>query len=410
MPDGLLPFPSHDALPDIGGAEVAGSATRRGRSGGLGITSRLAWRNLVHDRARFVVTLVGIVFSVVLMAVQTGMLLGFAETAAAVVTHAGADFWAMSRGTANVDQSVTMPARWRFELLEVPGVAVVDKLIMRFTDWRRPDGRSEVINVVGFDLDGGMGAPWSAEPGATAALHRSDAVIIDRVYAAKLGITPPEETAQIRGRRARIIGFTNGIRAFSQSPYIFTSYDNAETYTDIPPDQTNYLLVRVRPGTDRRAIAAKLREALPMADIHSSAEFAWMTAYYWLFTTGAGIALVAGAVLGSIIGVIIVAQTLYAATIERLAEFATLKAMGATGGYLSAIVLKQALIGGVLGSVIGLAVARLLVAAARNTTISLILPWPLAATIALLTLLMCAAASLVAIHKLRRVDPTMVFR
>ena len=56
------------------------------------MTGRLAWRNLAQDHIRFVVTLVGIVFSVVLMAVQWGMLLGFAETAAGLVTHAGADF------------------------------------------------------------------------------------------------------------------------------------------------------------------------------------------------------------------------------------------------------------------------------------------------------------------------------
>jgi putative ABC transport system permease protein len=409
MPDGFSPLPSRRALADIGDAAAAGAA-RSGRLGGLGITSRLAWRNLVHDRARFGVTVVGIVFSVVLMAVQAGMLLGFAETASELVTHAGADFWAMSRGTANVDQSVTIPARWRFKLLEVPGVAAVDKLIMRFTDWRRPDGRSEVVNVVGFDLDGGMGAPWSAEPGAMAALHRSDAVLVDRLYAEKLGIASLGATAQIRGLRARIVGFTDGVRAFSQSPYIFTSYNSAEAYVDIPPDQTSYLLVRLKPGADRQAVGRALQASLPTADIHSSATFAWMTAYYWLFTTGAGIALVAGAVLGMIVGVIIVAQTLYAATIERVAEFATLKAMGAAGSYLNAIVLKQALIGGALGSAIGLAIARLLVAAARNTTVSLVLPWSLAAAIALLTLLMCAAASLVAIHKLRRVDPTMVFR
>jgi putative ABC transport system permease protein len=409
MPDGLSPFPSRGVLPDIGGVEEAGSARESG-SGGLGITSRLAWRNLVHDRARFTVTLVGIVFSVVLMTVQAGMLLGFAETASELVTHAGVDFWAMSRGTSNVDQSVTMPARWRSKLLEIPGVATVDKLLVRFAEWRRADGRSEFVIVVGFDLDRGVGRPWNVRRSTLAALHRPNAVLIDRMYANKLGISAPGETAELRGMRARVVGFTEGIRAFSQSPYVFTSYDNALEYAGVPPDQTSYLLVRAKRGDDRAGIARRLRRLLPIADVYSSAEFAAMTARYWLFTTGAGIALVAGAVLGMIVGIIVVAQTLYAATIERLAEFATLKAIGAGSGYLNAIVLKQALMSGVLGSVIGLAIAKLLVTSARDTTVSLVLPWPLAATIVLLTLLMCAAASFVAMRKLQRVDPTMVFR
>jgi putative ABC transport system permease protein len=409
MPDGLSTFPSRSGLSDIGGEAVVGSARGSSRYG-LGIASRLALRNLVHDRSRFAVTLVGIVFSVVLMAVQTGMLFGFAETASELVTHAGVDFWSMSRGTSNVDQSVTLPARWRFKLREIPGVAAVDKLLVRFAEWRRPDGRSEVVIIVGFDLDRGIGHPWNVQQSALEALHTPNAVLIDRIYADKLGISALGETAEIHGVRARVVGFTDGIRAFTQSPYVFTSYANALAYAGVAPDQTSYLLVRVNRGADRAEIARRLHQALPMINVHSAAEFALMTAYYWLFTTGAGIALVAGAVLGMIIGIIIAAQTLYAATIERVAEFATLKAMGAAGSYLNAVVLKQALIGGVLGSAIGLAIARLLVAAARNTTISLILPWPLAAAIALLTLLMCAAASLVAIGKLRRVDPTMVFR
>ena len=106
----------------------------------------------------------------------------------------------------------------------------------------------------------------------------------------------------------------------------------------------------------------------------------------------------------------IVAQTLYAATIERLAEFATLRAMGASNAYLNSIVLKQALIGGALGYLLGLAAAFALVRAAANSTISLILPWQLALGVGLVTVLMCAGASLVAIRKIKSIDPTMVFR
>jgi putative ABC transport system permease protein len=37
----------------------------------------LAWRNLRHDRVRFAVTLTGIVFSVLLSAIQLGLFVGF---------------------------------------------------------------------------------------------------------------------------------------------------------------------------------------------------------------------------------------------------------------------------------------------------------------------------------------------
>jgi putative ABC transport system permease protein len=403
MIDGSPSLRSRDEL-----AELRAGPAASGRAPGM--TSRLAWRNLVHDRARFVVTLVGIVFSVVLMAVQSGLLLGFAGTAEALVTHAGADFWVMSRGTSNVDQSVIMFDRRRFKALEIPGVAAVDKYLVHFADWRRPDGRSEIIIVIGFDLDRAVGRPWNVVAGSIEDLRRPNSVIIDRLYADKLGVTALGQTVEIHGVSAHVVGFTDGIRAFTQSPYVFTSYDNALAYGDVPPDQTNYLLVRLKPGADRDEVARRLRQALPMADVHTSAKFASMTARYWLLTTGAGVALVAGALLGLIVGVIIVAQTLYAATVERLSEYATLRAIGASNGYLGAIVLKQSLIAGALGCCIGLVLDAVLVRAAAESNVSLVLPWPLAAAIALTTLVMCAGASAVAIDKIRRAEPTMVFR
>ncbi len=77
--------------------------------------------------------------------------------------------------------------------------------------------------------------------------------------------------------------------------------------------------------------------------------FADKSRNYWIFTTGAGTALLLGASLGAVVGVVILAQTLYAATLERIGEYATLSAIGAGHGYLNAIVLKQALICGGVG-------------------------------------------------------------
>jgi len=374
------------------------------------MTWRLAWRNLAHDRLRFIVTLVGIVFSVVLMTVQWGLLLGFADTAAAVVNHAKADFWIVSRGTSNVDQSVTIPERRRFKALAIPGVESVDKLIVHFAVWRRPDGRSEPIIIVGFDLNSGAGGPWNVVAGSVEDLRQSDTVFIDRLYARKLGISTLGQSVEIDGRRARVVGLTAGIRAFTQSPYVFTSFKNALIYTGLTQDQTHYLLVRARPSADRAKIRQRLQAALPMTDLLSNAEFSSMTARYWLLTTGAGAALVLGAGLGVIIGAIVVAQTLYAATIERLGEFATLRAIGASNSYLNTIVLKQAWIAGVIGYVIGIGVATGVVKAAQDSTVSLFLPWQLGAAVGVMTLMMTTIASLVAIRSIKTIDPTVAFR
>lgn len=373
------------------------------------IVWKLAWRNLVDDRVRFIATLVGVAFSVLLMAVQWGLLIGSAQTASALVDHAGADFWIMSHGTSNVDQALPLPERWRFRALAVPGVASVDPLITRFDEWKRPDGRSEIVIVVGFE-PGGSGGPWDLKEGSAADIRIPDSIIIDRLYAEKLGISSIGRSVEIGGRRAQVVGFTAGIRAFTQSPYVFTSLKDARRYSHFGEGQTTYLLVRAAPGVSLPDLKLQLKAALPVTDIWSAAEFSTMTARYWLLTTGAGLALIIGAVLGMVIGIAIVAQTLYAATVERLSEYATLAAIGAPNSYLNRIVLRQALISGIFGCFFGLGISVLVVRAASSSTASMVLSWQLAGAVAIVALAMCGIASWLAIHKLKHIDPTMVFR
>lgn len=61
-------------------------------------------------------------------------------------------------------------------------------------------------------------------------------------------------------------------------------------------------------------------------------KFSAKTTHYWMFGTGAGVTVIMAAALGLLVGIVVVAQTLYAATIDHISEFGTLKAMGATNG------------------------------------------------------------------------------
>ncbi len=107
---------------------------------------------------------------------------------------------------------------------------------------------------------------------------------------------------------------------------------------------------------------------------------------------------------------IVVAQTLYASTVDRLPEYATLRAMGASNRYLRGIIVKQAMISAGLGYGAGLAIAALIVFAARDGSAAMLLPWPLAAGLGLVTVAMCTSAALISIRKVTTLCPTSVFR
>jgi putative ABC transport system permease protein len=380
----------------------------RGRGADLRLL--IAWRNLAHDRIRFLVTLVGIVFSVVLMAVQSGLLVGFVVTIANVVENTAADIWVVGRGVRSVDLPTAIPERRRYQILSLPGVATVDPLMHVFAILKRPDGGAESVVVVGFDTATGIGGPWDLIEGRVEDLQQPDAVILDRLYRDKLGVERVGQVVEINGRRARVVGFTDGIRTFTQSPHVFADIKTARHLAGFAEDRLNYLLVRAVPGQDHAALRDAIRARVPEIDAHTGAEFARRSVLYWLVTTGAGFSLVISAALGLVVGIVVTAQTLYATTIDHLPEYATLRAMGAPARYLHGIILRQAAIAAALGYAIGIAIAGLVVASARDSSAAMLMPWPLAAGLGAATVAMCAAAALISIRKVMTIDPVSVFR
>jgi len=371
---------------------------------------RLAWRNLAHDRVRLAITVVGVTFSVVLMALQLALLIGFAATSSSLIDRSQADFWIVPKGTRNVDQSADLTERRRYQALAVPGVASAEQLLVKFLPWKRPDGGVEVVVVVGVDPEHPAVSPWNFVAGSIASLKTPDGIVIDDLYAKKLGIDRIGETVEINGHRARVAGFTHGIRAFTQSPYIFAALKTAQTLADLPADRSTYVLVRADRGDDLARLRGDLRARFPDLDVKTASAFSWQTRGYWLLTTGAGVALVLAAGLGLIVGVVIVAQTLYAATVERLPEYATLRAMGADNSYLHHVILKQSTFGAAIGYALGMLITGVTLLLARNSVAALQLPWPVVFLLALVTLLMCSGGAVISIRKVLHIDPAMVFK
>ncbi len=116
------------------------------------------------------------------------------------------------------------------------------------------------------------------------------------------------------------------------------------------------------------------------------------------------------ALLGLIVGMIVVAQTLYAATVERISEYATLRAMGAPARYLYGIILRQGFLSAAIGFAIGLSIAQTIVHAARDANAAMLLPLPLVAGLAIATVAMCSGAAITSIRRAVTAEPALVFK
>jgi putative ABC transport system permease protein len=372
--------------------------------------SMLAWRNLVHDRVRFAVTLTGIVFAVVLIVVEFGLFLGFTTTTSSLIDRSGADLWIIAKRVPYIELGVPFTERKLSAVLATPGVVEAEKYVARFTQWKRPDGRQETVQVVGFNLDKPLGAPWNIVAGTLQDLKAPDTVFIDELYREKLGVTHLGQVIEIRDHRARVVGFTRGIRAFTTAPYIFTSFKNAQNYATLREDQTLYILAKVVRGVPiedvRRALAVRLSDV----DVVTNGEFSQMTRFYWMFTTGAGLAVLLAALLGLVVGVVVVAQTIYATTMDHIREYGTLKAIGATNRYLYGVIIQQAIISAVLGYAVGITASWFVVRGSEQGGAAILLPPEMAVGMLGLTMVMCIVAALVSIKKVTGLDPALVFK
>jgi len=370
----------------------------------------LAQRNLFHDKVRLAVTLTGIVFSVVLIVVQLGLFIGFTTATSNLIDHSGADLWITSKNVPYVEQAVAFSERKLNQVRAVPGVADAQKIIARFTQWKRHDGGQESVQIVGINVDDPLERPWNLVEGRVEDLKAPDAVILDELYKQKLGVTRAGEVFEIGGHRARVVGFTHGIRSFTTSPYVFTTFKNAQDFTRLREDQTLFILVKVAPGADAQQVRRDLLEHVTDVDVFTTAQFSHMTTFYWMFTTGAGVAVLIAAVLGLVVGFVVVAQTIYATTVDHIREFGTLKAMGAPNSYVYKVIMTQAALSAVIGYVLGMIVSVFVVHGSEKGGAAILMPMPMAVGMFFLTLAMCVGAALVSINKVTRIDPAMVFK
>lgn len=370
----------------------------------------LARKILLHDPLRFFIAVAGVGFAVMLALLQQSFYNGFLNNASNLIDHTEADLWVMARGVQNVDFTNSIPIRHQYRIRSMPGVEWVQPMIVALSFWRLDSGGLEGAEVIGFDIESGKGGPWNMVAGMPSAVRAPGAIIMDLYDRSKYHVTHLGQEAELGGVKLKVAGFTRGIRSFTTVPYTFTSLKNARRFTGVSNEETTYLLVGLHTFADPVAVKRQIHQ-ITGVDVYTQAEFASRTRAYWKRTTGVATVLMASSILGLLVGMVVVGQTLYASTIEHLREFGTYKALGAANRDVVEVIVLQSLIAGGLGYVLGL----LLVAYARRIIVRFTdLPSQLSngeiAGMLIITIFMCIGASYFSIRKVTRLEPAMVFK
>lgn len=371
----------------------------------------LAWKILVHDRVRFLITVSGVGFAVTLVFVQVGLFEGLLSNATTTIERADADLWVTAIRTPNIDFSNTFGETLVQRVRSVPGVARADNLIVWFTTVTLPNGVRENAVIYGLEHFDRWSLPWAVSEGDALALRKGKFVALDGSAAKRFGPFAVGDFREFGGQRLRVVGRTEGARSFTTNPVAFVDYRVAQS---MQPEElggrTTYVLVKLAAGADVEAARAEIARRLPYNDVLTRDEWAGRSRSYWVDNTGLGLNMYVTVFLGCLVGVVVVAQTLYTSTMEHLKEFATVKAIGGTDREIYAILGKQATIAAVVGFAIGGAMAAILAPVMAGIDLKLIVAPRFAVEVFIGTLVLCVASAALSFRQVARLDPAVVFR
>lgn len=371
----------------------------------------LATKSLLHDKLRFFITVSGVAFAVTLVFVQVGLFLGLMSNASLTIDQIDADLWVTSHNTPNVDFAHTFPETYIKRVRSIPGVARADNLIVWFMNVSLPNGAVEGTEVYALEDFARWNFPQNVVDGDLANLRRGPYMVLDDSAKKRWGAFAVDDYREILGRRLKIIGRTVDAKSFTTTPLTFMDYRLAQSLSEQQlRGNTTYILVKLAPGADAEEVRAELRRRLPYNDVYTRTEWGKRSRAYWIESTGLGLNMYITVFLGCLVGIVVVAQTLYTSTMEHIREFGTVKAIGGGNGEIYKILGKQATIAAIAGFALGALQAFALRPMMAKIDLKLIIPMELYALVLAGAIALCLSAAIISFRKVASIDPALVFR
>jgi putative ABC transport system permease protein len=410
----------------------------------------LAWSNLAHKRTRTAIAAAGVAFAVILTFMELGLLGGVGRTATMLYDALNFDLLITSREYVDLSRPDDFPRSRLAQARSVSGVAAVDPLSVGVGQWRLParrelfgrmsePGGNMSINLIAappdrlnqvFAVEQGKVFRSKAEADAAGVqIARLDTFLIDRKSLPAFGTyeelraIPPDgapvpggrpgdvNAVRLNGNRAEVVGEFELGSGFSWRGMLLCSEETFSRSLMRPADRVTFGLVHLTPGANPVEVRQHLRAALPSdVLVFTRDEINESERRYWLKLTSVGQFLYVAVVLAVVVGIIFVYQMMAADIRNMLSEYATVKALGYQPGYLTGVVLWQAVLLALLGFVPGFLVALGLYAAARTWGgIPVMMTAPVAAEVLALTCGMCLISGVLAVRKVHSAQPADLF-
>jgi putative ABC transport system permease protein len=378
----------------------------------------LGWLQLSHQKGKLAVALAGIAFADVLMFMQLGFRAALFDSSIRTHNILDTDVVIFSPQGLNFGNLATFPRRRLLQAQDVPGVAAAHPMYIANVVWKNPQTRKETaIRVVGFEPDF-LAIKLPEIEKNLDRLKLPDTFLFDqetrgeyKQVIADLNAGKPV-TTEVDHRTIKLAGnFAIG-SSFGTDGHLVSSSENfLRLFPRRNAQSVSLGLLKLQPGADAQQVVSQLKQHLSndvMVMTHS--EFIEFEKGYWQKNTSIGFIFSLGVSMGFIVGIVIVYQVLSTDVNSHMAEYATFKAMGYSGGYLLMVIFEEAIILAILGFIPGSIGAIGLYTMARNgTKLPIMMTTARAMTVLIMTLIMCVISGAIATRKLQSADPADIF-
>lgn len=379
----------------------------------------LAWKQLTKKRGRMMVAIAGIAFADVLMFLQMGFRSALFNGAVQFHNVLDGDIFLVSDRYKSIISLDRFTERRLYQAAGYTGVESVSSIYLDYVQWKNPENK-QIWNLFAIGINPeNKTVMLPTVLTATENLKQPDTVLFDAGARSEFGRIPQlfeqhgSVTTEVEHRQMQVIGLFKLGTSFGVNGHMITSDLNFLRLFGQRRQRglIDIGVIKLKPEANADQVLENLREGLANdVRIMSKQEFMEREKSFWNTSTPVGYVFDLGAVIGFIVGAVIVYQILYSDVSDHLPEYATLKAIGFKDGYLLSVVFQEALILAIIGFIPGFAISWGFYQVTRQATLL-----PMAMTIARtlfvlgLTALMCSISAAISVRKLRAADPADIF-
>jgi len=366
---------------------------------------RLAFRNLFQNKIRLVISVGGVALALLLILSLDAIFTGVERRVTAYIEHSGADIWVSQADVRNMHMaSSSLPDSVARKVKYVPGVASVTPILYLTNNVVAGDERN-LAYIIGLPENAEFGGPWSISSGQS--LPAQGETILNRNIAVNSGIALGDEV-EILGDEFKVTGFSEGTASLVNS-VAFISMDDFEEMRG-SYDTVSFLLVKVSDGESPEVVAARIKTQVRDVTAQTRTDFA--TQERQVIKDMSTDLITIMNLIGFLIGLAVMALTVYTSTLSRRREYGMLKALGARNTDLYLTVLAQAILSVVLGFLFGLVITLLLtvVIPIFGSNLLLVVSRVSLLKVGSVSLVIAAVSAMLPIRQIAGLDPVMVFR